>query len=276
MGEEGKKDRLVALKRRRKEEKEEKREKREKREREFALGGFRWINNCLHSRLLWWLFAYLELAVTSCTSEGNNDTPELDWRNGVFEQNGPNNKKRNGLKVTENLVGDRRSLPDDDQNGEVNNDTQNTRGNHKKGLGGGQPTDEEGVQIIHVGGDKDEHGGGGTGGEVEKLERRESLLLQSAREDLDAGNTGNSHASPKQPIQSNGNIMDSGNSNTKDNNNQSSGDLHIGGVSPAEEGFGKDNNGDDGKLGHLVDTNGIVLEVCVTADNGESLKGEDW
>ena len=97
------------------------------------------------------------------------------------------------------------------------------------------------------------------------------LLLQSPRKDLDAGNTRHSSPRPKQPIHRHGDIVDSCQSNAKHNKHQSGRNLEVGGISPAQERFGKHNHRDHGQFGHLIHTNRVVLQISVAADNGETL-----
>ena len=111
---------------------------------------------------------------------------------------------------------------------------------------------------------------------MEKLEGRKTLLLQSTRENLDRGNRDNSGSSPEQTIHGDGNIMNSSNTNTKHNNNQRTSNGEVGGVSPTKEGFGEDNDGNDGKFRHLIDTNRIVLKVGITTNDSKTLYNRIW
>ena len=74
------------------------------------------------------------MTIAGGTSEGDDNTPELDGGNGVTEENGANNKEGDGLEVTEDLVSDGGSFSNDGQHSVVDHYTQDTRGDHENGF----------------------------------------------------------------------------------------------------------------------------------------------
>ena len=92
----------------------------------------------------------LSCPVPSSPRKSNNNPPELQSGNGVFKEDGPNNKERDGFKMAKDLVSDRRGLSNDGEDGEVDDNAQNPRCNHKNDFVGGQTPHKKGRHVVHV------------------------------------------------------------------------------------------------------------------------------